>query len=402
MMFLAVTNLSRFPVLKKRGNRPRHDFESKAESYLCGMTANKGSSVYDGGEQPGVDEDNDLYEHHRITVDPGQSLLRIDKFLTLRLQNVSRNRIRNAADAGSILVNGKAVKQNYKVKPEDVISIVMAYPPRDTEVYPEEIPLDIVYEDEEVILVNKPAGMVVHPGYNNYSGTLVNALLYHVGFRSGINPGSSIESGLPQLGGNEGRPGLVHRIDKDTSGLLLVARKELAMTLLAKQFFNHTIRRSYLALVWGDLEGEGTVNGYIGRSQKDRKVMQVYDSEEKGKWSVTHYRVLERFHFVTLIECRLETGRTHQIRAHMKHLGHPLFGDSAYGGDQILKGSGLAKFGAFVQNCFRIMPRQALHAQSLGFVHPGTGKEMFFQVEPPPDFNEVLERWRKYVGTGRI
>lgn len=347
-------------------------------------------------ELPGQEEDNDLYEHHRLTVDPGQSLLRIDKFLTLRLQNVSRNRIQNAADAGSILVNGGAVKQSYRVKPGDVISIVMAYPPRDTEVFPEDIPLDIVYEDDEVILVNKPAGMVVHPGYNNYDGTLVNGLLYHAGFRA------AEDGSLPQLPGNEGRPGLVHRIDKDTSGLLLVARKELAMTFLAKQFFDHTIRRSYLALVWGDLEGEGTISGYIGRSVKDRKVMQVYDSEEKGKWSVTHYRVLERFHFATLIECRLETGRTHQIRAHMKYKGHPLFGDSAYGGSQILKGEGMAKFKSFVQNCFQIMPRQALHAQSLGFIHPATRKELFFQVEPPADFFQVLDRWRKYAAAGRI
>lgn len=347
-------------------------------------------------ELPGPEEDNDLYEHHRLTVDPGQSLLRIDKFLTLRLQNVSRNRIRNAADAGSILVNGKPVKQNYKVKPDDVISIVMAYPPRDTEVYPENMPLEIVYEDADVLLVNKPAGMVVHPGYNNYHGTLVNGLLYHAGVRT-LADGS-----LPQLPGNEGRPGLVHRIDKDTSGLLLVAKNELAMTFLAKQFFDHTIQRSYLAMVWGDLESEGTVSGYIGRSVKDRKIMQVYDSEEKGKWSVTHYRVLERFHFATLIECRLETGRTHQIRAHMKYKGHPLFGDAAYGGNQMLKGEGLPKFRSFVNNCSAIMPRQALHAQSLGFIHPASREHMHFEADPPDDFREVLERWRKYTASNRI
>lgn len=343
------------------------------------------------------EEDNDLYEHHRFTVDPGQSLLRIDKFLTLRLQNVSRNRIQNAADANSILVNGTAVKQSYKVKPEDVISIVMAYPPRDKELYPEDIPLDIVYEDDEVIIVNKPAGMVVHPGYNNYDGTLVNALLYHAGFRT------AEDGSLPQLPGNEGRPGLVHRIDKDTSGLLLVAKSEVAMTVLAKQFFDHSIRRSYRALVWGDIgDDEGTISGYIGRSLKDRKLMQVYDSEEKGKWSVTHYRVLERFHFATLIECRLETGRTHQIRAHMKYKGHPLFGDTAYGGSQILRGEGMPKFRAFVNNCFQIMPRQALHAQSLGFIHPGTKKELFFEAEPPADFSQVVDRWRKYALASRI
>ncbi|HEY9560607.1 MAG TPA: RluA family pseudouridine synthase [Anseongella sp.] len=348
---------------------------------------------------PGQEEDNDLYEHHRLTVDPGQSLLRIDKFLTLKLQNVSRNRIQNAADAGSILVNGKTVRQSYRVKPGDVISIVMAYPPRDTEVYPENIPLDIVYEDEAVLVVNKQAGMVVHPGYNNYTGTLVNALLYHVGFRS---TGVADEPHLPELPGNQGRPGLVHRIDKDTSGLLLVARQEVAMTFLAKQFFEHSIQRSYLALVWGDLEGEGTISGYIGRSRKDRRYMQVFDSEDDGKWSVTHYRVLERFTFVTLIECRLETGRTHQIRAHMKHVGHPLFGDASYGGTNILKGEGLPKFRAFVQNCFQVMPRQALHAQSLGFVHPASKKPVSFEADLPPDFSQVLGRWRKYVQAGRI
>lgn len=357
--------------------------EKSAEVYLCGMT--------DQGEQFEQEEDNDLYEHHRLTVDKGQAPVRIDRFLTLRLPNVSRNRIQHAAEAGSILVNGKAVRQSYKVKPGDVISVVMAYPPRDTEVYPEDIPLDIVYEDGDVILVNKPAGMVVHPGYNNYHGTLVNALLYHVGFRTGE------QTELPQLAGNEGRPGLVHRIDKDTSGLLLVAKNERAMTFLAKQFFEHSIHRRYLALVWGDLSEDGSVSGYIGRSQRDRKIMQLYDSEEKGKWSLTHYHVLERYHLVTLVECRLETGRTHQIRAHMKHIGHPLFGDAAYGGGQALKGEGMPRFRAFVNNCFALLPRQALHAKSLGFVHPSGRKEVYFEAELPDDFRQVLERWKTYA-----
>lgn len=329
-------------------------------------------------------EEQDLYEHLRIVVDKGQSLLRLDKFLIIRTENTSRNRIQNAIDAGNVLVNDKVVKASYKVKPLDVISMVLPHPPRDTEVYPENIPLDIVYEDDDVILVNKPAGMVVHPGFNNYSGTLVNALVYHA-------------QQLPQMPGNDGRPGLVHRIDKDTSGLLLISKNEWAITFLAKQFFDHTITRKYVALVWGDLTEDGTITGYIGRSAKDRKVMAVYDDENKGKWSVTHYKVLERFNYVTLVECELETGRTHQIRAHMKHIGHPLFNDSTYGGDRILKGTVFNKYRQFVENCFDILRRQALHAKSLGFIHPSTRKFIHFETELPDDFKSVLEKWRNYV-----
>ena len=329
-------------------------------------------------------EEQDFYEHLNVVVDKGQSLVRIDKFLTQRIENTSRNRIQNVIDVGGVLVNGNPVKGSYKVKPFDVISIVLPHPPRDNEVYPEDLPINIIYEDDDVIMINKAAGMVVHPGFNNYSGTLVNALVYH--FQQ-----------LPQLPGNEGRPGLVHRIDKDTSGLLLVSKNEKAITYLAKQFYDHTITRKYLALVWGDLPEDGTVTGYIGRSAKDRKVMAIYSEENKGKWSVTHYKVLERLGYVTLIECELETGRTHQIRAHMKHLGHPLFNDSSYGGNRILKGTVFSKYKSFVENCFEMIPRQALHAKSLGFLHPATKKFVHFDSDVPEDFQRVLEKWRNYV-----
>jgi 23S rRNA pseudouridine1911/1915/1917 synthase len=331
-------------------------------------------------------EEQDLYEHLRIVVDKGQSPLRIDKFLMHRVENASRNRIQTAVELGNVLVNNKTIKASYKVKPLDVISVVLPHPPRDTEVYPENIPLNIIYEDNDVLIVNKPAGMVVHPGYNNYTGTLVNALVYH--FQQ-----------LPTLPGNEGRPGLVHRIDKDTSGLLLISKNERAMTWLAKQFFDHTITRKYIALVWGDLENDGTVSGYIGRSVNDRRVMSIYDDPEKGKWSVTHYKVLQRMNYVTLIECQLETGRTHQIRAHMKHIGHPLFSDAMYGGDKILKGTVFNKYKQFVENCFELMPRQALHAQTLGFLHPTLKKNLLFEAPLPPDFEMVLDKWQKYSGS---
>lgn len=328
-------------------------------------------------------EEQDLFEHLRLIVDKGQSLLRIDKFLMHRVENASRNRIQNAIDLGNVLVNDKTIKPSYKVKPLDIISVVLPHPPRDTEVYPENIPLNIVYEDNDVLVINKAAGMVVHPGYNNYTGTLVNGLVYH--FQT-----------LPTLPGNDGRPGLVHRIDKDTSGLLLISKNERAMTLLAKQFYEHTIARKYVALVWGDVEQDGTVTGYIGRSVNDRRVMSIYDDPEKGKWSVTHYKVLERLNYVTLIECQLETGRTHQIRAHMKHIGHTLFSDTVYGGDKILKGTMFGKYKAFVENCFALMPRQALHAKSLGFLHPTLKKQIFFETDLPYDFDSVLQKWRKY------
>jgi 23S rRNA pseudouridine1911/1915/1917 synthase len=317
-------------------------------------------------------------------VDKGQTLLRLDKFLIIRTENTSRNRIQNAIDAGNVLVNDNVVKASYKVKPFDVISMVLPHPPRDTEVYPEDIPIDIIYEDDDVIMVNKAAGMVVHPGFNNYSGTLVNALVFH-------------SQQLPQMPGNDGRPGLVHRIDKDTSGLLLVSKNEWAITFLAKQFFDHSITRKYIALVWGDLAEDGTITGFIGRSVKDRKVMAIYNDENQGKWSVTHYKVLERLNYVTLIECQLETGRTHQIRAHMKHIGHPLFNDSTYGGDRILKGTVFNKYRQFVENCFEILPRQALHAKSLGFIHPTTKEFIHFETELPTDISTVIEKWRNYI-----
>jgi len=332
-------------------------------------------------------DEQDLYEHLRLIVDKGQSLLRIDKFLMHRIENASRNRIQNAIEQGNVLVNDKPVKSSYKVKPLDVISVVLPHPPRDTEVYPENIPINIAYEDDDVLLVNKDSGMVVHPGYNNYTGTLVNALVYH--FQQ-----------LPTLPGNDGRPGLVHRIDKDTSGLLLISKNERSMTYLARQFFDHSISRKYLALVWGDIEQDGTVTGYIGRSAADRRVMSIYDDPEKGKWSVTHYKVLERMNYVTLIECQLETGRTHQIRAHMKHIGHPLFSDAAYGGDKIIKGTVFNKYKQFVENCFELMPRQALHAATLGFVHPSIKIRMDFEAPLPQDFVDVLEKWRKYSDGG--
>lgn len=332
-------------------------------------------------------EDQELYEHFKIIVDGGQTLLRIDKFLLNRIENASRNRIQNAIVAGSILVNGKIAKSSYKVKPGDEISVVLPHPPRDTEVYPENIPLDIVFEDDALLIVNKAAGMVVHPGFSNYSGTLVNALVYHF-------------NQLPVLPGNIGRPGLVHRIDKNTSGLLVIAKTEWAMTFLAKQFFDHSITRRYLALVWGDVQQDGTVEGYIGRSAKDRKVMALYEDATKGKWSITHYRVLERLRYVTLVECQLETGRTHQIRVHMQSIGHPLFNDEVYGGDRIRKGTATGTYRQFVENCFALLPRQALHAQSLGFVHPTTKNRMEFESDLPEDFASCLEKWRNYINAG--
>lgn len=330
-------------------------------------------------------EESDLFEHYNIKVDKGQGLLRIDKFLMLRVIHASRNRIQNAIDAGNVQVNNKSIKASYRVKPADEISILLPQPPRDVTVYPENIALDIVYEDEDVLLVNKPAGMVVHPGFGNWSGTLVNALAYHV------------NGNLPQLPGNVNRPGLVHRIDKDTSGLLLISKNERAMTYLAKQFYNHTITRKYIALVWGDVQTDGSVSGYIGRSVKDRRVMDVYNDEKKGKWSLTHYTVLERFNYVTLIACELETGRTHQIRAHLKHIGHPLFADATYGGNKIRKGTVYAKYKTFVENCFDLMPRQALHAKSLGFTHPTSKQNIYFETNLPNDFLAVIDKWRNYV-----
>ncbi len=330
------------------------------------------------------EEQEELFEHYRFTADKGQEPLRIDKFLMDRIANTSRNKIQQAASAGNILVNNKAVKSNYKVKPNDEISIVLPYPPRQIELIPQDIPLDIVYEDDEVIVLNKQAGIVVHPGYGNYKGTLVNGLIYHF-------------DKLPMSQGEHPRPGLVHRLDKNTTGLMVIAKTEQALTHLAKQFFDRTIERRYNALVWGNLSDEqGTITGHIGRSLKNRKVMHVFPEGDYGKHAVTHYKVLEKFNYVTLVECKLETGRTHQIRVHFKYIGHPLFNDNEYGGDRILKGTTFSKYKQFVQNCFSLLPRQALHAKTLGFTHPKTGKWLQFDSPLPDDMQQVLEKWRIY------
>lgn len=330
-----------------------------------------------------VDDARELYEHFRFVADKGQALLRVDKFLTERLQNSSRNRVQQAADAGCILVNGRPVKSNYRVKPLDVVTVVMDRPRYENEVLPEPIPLDIVYEDDTVLVVNKPAGLVVHPGHGNYNGTLVNGLAYH--FKD--NPDYDV---------NDPRMGLVHRIDKDTSGLLVVAKTPDAKTNLGKQFFNKTTKREYLALVWGcPSPSPGTIVGNIDRDPRDRLRMAVFDPDSGiGKHAVTHYEVLEPLGPVSLVKCVLETGRTHQIRAHMKHIGHPLFADARYGGDQILRGVNSGAYRKFVANCFEVCPRQALHARTLGFVHPVTRREMFFTSELPGDFKVLLDRWR--------
>ena len=336
------------------------------------------------------DNERELYEHFRFVADKGQTLLRVDKFLVTRMENASRNRIQQAAEAGCILVNGKPVKSNYRVKPLDVVSIVMDRPRYECEIIAQDIPLDIVYEDEDVLVVNKPAGLVVHPGHGNYSGTLVNALAWH--FRD-----------TPDYDVSDPRLGLVHRIDKDTSGLLVIAKTPDAKTHLGLQFINKTTKRKYVALVWGAMENdEGRIEGHIGRSLKDRLQMTVFPNGESGKSAVTHYRTIERLGYVSVVECVLETGRTHQIRVHMKHIGHTLFNDERYGGDQILRGTTFAKYRQFVQNCFEICPRQALHAKTLGFVHPRTGQEMFFDTEVPADMTNLIERWRQYVSSRDI
>lgn len=334
----------------------------------------------------GEDADSDeLYEHHRIVIDKKQSLLRIDKFLMDRLAHATRNKIQNAIAAHTILVNNKAVKASYKVKPLDVITITLPDPPRDTDIVPEDIPLEIVYEDDELLLVNKEAGMVVHPAYGNWTGTLVNALTYYL-------------QNLPTGRNGTGRPGLVHRIDKDTSGLLVIAKTEYAMAYLARQFYDHSIERTYYALVWGVPKNrKGTITGHVGRSVKDRRVMSVYPKGEQGKHAVTHYEVMKSFKYVSLVKCNLETGRSHQIRAHMKYLGHPLFSDATYGGDKILQGQPTGSYKAFVENAFKLMPRQALHAQTLGFIHPTRKEFMQFSSELPEDFRNVLAKWELYA-----
>jgi 23S rRNA pseudouridine1911/1915/1917 synthase len=331
-----------------------------------------------------LEESQDLYEHFRFVSDKGQGLLRIDKFLMARIENATRNKIQQAAHAGNILVNGLPVKPNYRVKPLDVISVVLSYPPREIEIIAENIPIEILYEDSDLLVINKQAGMVVHPAYGNYTGTLVNALAYHL---QEISPDR--EPGRT--------PFLVHRIDKDTSGVILAAKNELAQARLAAQFFHHTIDRHYLALVWGDFEEDkGTITGHIGRSIRDRKIFAVFPDGSQGRHAVTHYSVIERLGYVTLIDCKLETGRTHQIRVHFQYIRHPLFGDETYGGNVILKGTTFTKYKQFVNNCFAILPRQALHARSLAFTHPTIKKWIQFQSDPPEDMAAVLEKWRRY------
>ncbi|MDA7558256.1 RluA family pseudouridine synthase [Flavobacteriaceae bacterium] len=332
-----------------------------------------------------TEDDSKLHEHYSFIADQGQQPLRIDKYLMNFIENATRNKIQSAAKEGSIFVNGIAVKSNYKVKPFDQIKVLLSHPPHEHLLVPENIPIDIVYEDDEVLVVNKPAGMVVHPGHGNYSGTLINALTYHF-------------DNLPN--NSSERPGLVHRIDKDTSGLLVIAKTENAMAHLSNQFAKKTSKRNYIALVWGNLiDQEGTISGNIGRHPKNRLQNTVYldDDAEKGKPAVTHYKVIEKFSYVTLVSCTLETGRTHQIRVHMKHIGHTLFNDERYGGNLILKGTTFSKYKQFVENCFKVLPRQALHAKTLGFVHPKSGEFMSFTADIPNDMKTCIEKWRSYA-----
>ncbi len=356
------------------------------------MTDNHMTGLYDPLDdiEPVEPSDEPLYEHFRVTVDKGQAPIRIDKYLCERIVNASRNRIQAAADVGYVRANGEAVKSSYKVKPLDVLTIMMNRPRHENDIIPENIPLSIVYEDEDLMVINKPAGLVVHPGCGNYHGTLVNAVAWHL-------------RDVPTYNPNDPEVGLVHRIDKDTSGLLVIAKTPDAKTHLGLQFYNKTTHRTYNALVWGIIdENEGTIEGNIGRNPKDRMQMAVMNDPEQGKYAVTHYRVLERLGYVTLVECTLETGRTHQIRVHMKHIGHVLFNDERYGGHEILKGTHFSKYKQFVNNCFDICPRQALHAKTLGFIHPRTGKEMFFTSELPEDMMQLLEKWRTYINNREL
>ena len=324
------------------------------------------------------------FEHYKFLADKGQNPLRVDKYLQNFIEFATRSKIQQAIEAGNVRVNGIVVKSNYKVKGNDVVTVVYAFPQLKNELLPQDIPLNIVYEDDAFLIVNKDAGMVVHPGFGNYDGTLVNALAYHF-------------QNLPNMG-DENRPGLVHRIDKNTSGLLVIAKTEKSMTILAKKFEDRDLNRKYIALVWGDMkEEEGTITGNIGRSLKNRKIMNVFPDGEYGKHAVSHYKILERFGYTTLIECKLETGRTHQIRAHFKHIGHTLFNDNEYGGDKVLKGTTFTKYKQFVHNCFKICNRQALHAKSLGFTHPTTKKDVFFDSELAEDMQQLIEKWRKYA-----
>ncbi len=330
-------------------------------------------------------EEDDLFEHYRIVADKGQGPLRLDKFLSLHIANASRTKIQNGIEAEAVKVNGLISKASYKVKPLDVITLSLPEPPRDTDIIPEDIPLDIVYEDDVLMIINKPTGMVVHPAFGNWTGTLINGLVYHF-------------NNLPTGRNGEGRPGLVHRIDKDTSGLLVIAKTEFAMTFLAKQFFEHTIERTYAALVWGELKEEkGTIEGHIGRSAKDRRVMSIFPDGSFGKHAITHFEVVKPIRYVSLIKCNLETGRTHQIRAHMKHIGHPIFNDPVYGGDRILKGVSNGTYKTMVQNCFGQLPGQALHAKSLGFIHPTSREWVQFDTELPENFQNIIDKWDTYV-----
>jgi len=342
-------------------------------------------------EQGPIEEQNEtsdeLYQRFVFKIDKGQEPLRIDKFLMSRLEGATRNKLQQAINNGLVLVNNTEVKQNYKVKPYDQIIIYSDLSPESTEIVPEKMPLNIVFEDDEVLIINKPAGMVVHPGSGNYSGTLLNGVAWYL---KSEDPEIS-ESNLPRFG-------LVHRIDKNTSGLLVLAKSDRAMRHLAKQFFDHTVKRNYVAVVWGDFtENEGTIRAHVGRNQRFRKLFEAYPEGEHGKDAITHYKVLERFNYVTLIQCVLETGRTHQIRVHMKYIGHPLFNDDFYGGDKIVKGTIFSKYKQFVDNCFMICPRQALHARTLGFVHPVTEKELFFEAPIPDDMSKLIEKWRNYI-----
>ncbi len=331
-----------------------------------------------------MQENNGIFEHYKFVANKGQSPLRVDKFLMNFIEYATRTKIQKAAREGNIKVNGNVVKSNYKVKAGDVVTVEYTTPKTEFELIPEDIPLNIVYEDDDFLIVNKDAGMVVHPGFGNYSGTLVNALAFH--FKN-----------LPNIG-EEDRPGLVHRIDKNTSGILVIAKNENSMNILAQKFADRELNRKYIALVWGDVkEDEGTITGHIGRSLKNRKVMSVFPDGEYGKHAVTHYKVLERFGYTTLVECKLETGRTHQIRVHFKQIGHPLFNDEEYGGNQILKGTTFTKYKQFVQNCFKICTRQALHAKSLGFLHPTISKEVNFDSELAEDMQQLIEKWRGYA-----
>jgi 23S rRNA pseudouridine1911/1915/1917 synthase len=331
------------------------------------------------------DKEDELYEHFRIVADKGQGLVRIDKFVMDRIQNATRSKVQAAIETGNVLLNDQPTKSSYKMKPGDIVRVLLSKPPREDVVVPENIPLDIIYEDDELLVVNKPAGMVVHPAYGNWEGTLVNALAYHF-------------QNLPTGRNGTGRPGLVHRIDKDTSGLLVIAKTEYSMAFLAKQFFDHSIERTYFAVVWGQPEpSQGTVKVHLGRSLKDRRVVDAFPDGAQGKEAITHYKVLKPMHYVSLLQCNLETGRTHQIRAHMRYLGHPLFNDETYGGDKILKGTTFAKYKQFVDNCFKTMPRQALHAKSLGFIHPITKEFMQFESPLPDGFVQLVERWENYI-----